>query len=68
MTESTRYRAVVSFRNAGKEYGRETYEVTAETQESARVIALRMSEDSLYDDARIPDKVRRVVGCRRILS
>lgn len=69
MTEpaQAKYRAIISFRNEGKEYGRETYEVEADDVETARSRAIVRSEDSLYDDPRIPDRNRRVVSCRRIL-
>ena len=45
-------------------YGIETYAVEATDHAEARGIALRRSEDSPYDDARIPDR-RRTARVRR---
>ena len=62
------YDAVVTFRNEGQEYGRETYRVQAADRDSAMRAALIRSEDSIYDDTRIPCLTRRVTSCRRVLG
>ncbi|CAO3456065.1 hypothetical protein [Azospirillum argentinense] len=48
-------------------YGIETYAVEAADRAEARGIALRRSEDSPCDDARIPDR-RRTVRVRRSVT
>lgn len=62
------YDAVVAFRNEGREFGRETYRVKAEDREGAMRDAMTMSEDSIYDDPRIPTPSRRVMSCRRVVG
>lgn len=59
-----RFVVEVVFSNAGAVYGIETYAVDAADRAEARGIALRRSEDSPCDDARIPDR-RRTVRARR---
>ncbi len=59
-----RFVVEVVFSNAGAVYGIETYPVDAAGRADARGIALRRSEDSPYDDARIPDR-RRTARVRR---
>ena len=54
------YQATVKFYAEGVEYGRETYPVTANNNEVAEKIALKLAEESLYDDARI-DRSRQVI-------
>jgi hypothetical protein len=60
------YEAVVAFRNEGHEYGRETYRVQAGDRPGGVKAALTRSEDSVYDDPRIPTPSRRVVSCRLV--
>ena len=49
-------------------YGIETYAVEATDHAEARGIALRRSEDSPYDDARIPDRRRTVWVKRSVMT
>ncbi|WP_042695969.1 hypothetical protein [Azospirillum sp. B506] len=62
-----RFVVEVVFSNAGTVYGIETCAVEAADRAEARGIALRRSEDSPYDDARIPDR-RRSVRVRRSVT
>ena len=62
------YDTVVAFSNEGEEYGREPYRLQAEGRPGARKAALKLSEDSRYDDPRIPGRTRKVVSCRRATS
>lgn len=60
-----RFVVEVVFSNAGTVYGTETYAVEAADRAEACGIALRRSEDSPYDDARIP---RRTARARRFIT
>ena len=59
-----RYVVRVDFLSAGDPFASETYTIEAPNLRAARIGGLHRSEDSVYDDPRIPD-FARIVTARR---
>lgn len=52
------YQVTVEFFSAGERYGSETYTIEAIDRGAASLAGLDLSEESVYDDPRIPDLTR----------
>ncbi|WP_407179693.1 hypothetical protein [Bradyrhizobium sp. STM 3562] len=58
---TSRFDVIIEFLNDDTVYGAERYVIEATDANEAKRIALQRSEDSLYDDDRIPDRRRRAL-------
>lgn len=56
-----RFEVTIEFLNGDTVYGTERYVIEAADADEAQRLALERSENSLYDDARIPDRQRRTL-------